>query len=207
VQAYIPMQRFFTLVIASLFGVLLCGCAYSKGTTGRREALKITMPAAGKAKVVFVRPSSYGGAVAFNVHDGDKLIGVLPGNSYFVYECEPGHHLFSSSMEDVAMLDANLLAGRIYYAKVAAVMGWVTAQVNMYSLHPGCAGDLWPKLPKLMRSLRETAVTPEMVGNDSRGAAKYQERIQKYHAEKYLTNPKREEILPEHGQLQPVGSP
>ncbi len=162
------------------------------------------MPAAGKSRVVFVRPNALATAITFSVHDGEKLIGVLPYSAYFVYDCEPGHHLFSASMENVAMLEADLLADRIYYAKVSASMGWVVAEVKMYSLHPGCAGDVWAKLPKILPSMRETTITDEMIEKDRQGIAKYKERMDKYYAEKYKPNAKREQILAEHGQSQPV---
>src|ERR1051325_3250705 len=92
------------LLFVTVFG---SGCASTAYTTGGKTALKQEMPPPGKSKVLFVRPSQFlGEAIAFHVHDGDHLIGVLPGTSFFVYECEPGNHLFSASMEDLAMLAA-----------------------------------------------------------------------------------------------------
>jgi len=195
------------LLLAGLImiGISASGCA-STGATGRKEAANISMPPAGKSRVVFVRPGGMAASITFNVHDGGQLAAVMPYDAYGVYDCEPGHHLFSASMEDVAMLEANLLPDRIYYAKVSAAMGFVIAQVNMYSLYPGCAGNYWAKLPKVLRSLRETKVTPEYIEKDAQGITRYKERIEKYYNEKYLPNPKREQILPEHGQLQPVAA-
>ena len=107
------MQRFtaFALLLALVFG---SGCASTTYTRGRKSGLGLDLPAPGKSKVVFVRPGQFmGDGVVFGVHDGDRLIGVVPGSSYFVYDCEPGRHLFSSSMEDIAILEADLLADRI----------------------------------------------------------------------------------------------
>jgi hypothetical protein len=83
-------------------------------------------------------------------------------------------------------------------------MGAWVAQVNMHSLHPNCAGNLWPKLPKLLSKLRETRITQEMVARDRANIARYMERVRKYRATKYLTDPARKRILPEHGQTRPV---
>jgi hypothetical protein len=179
------------------------------GVTGKKEAMHIPMPASGKAKVVFFRAdkSGLGGRINFRIHDGDQLIGVLIRDSYFVYECEPGDHFFSSSMENVAMLDANLLPDRIYYAKASAAPGCWVARVKMSSLHPGGAGDLWPQLPKLLPRLRETTLFPEVVEHERQGTTRYMERVQKWRQEDYLSNTNREQILPEHGQTKPIGAP
>lgn len=191
----------FALLVVAVFGT---GCASTAYTKGRTSALNLELPAPGKSKVVFVRLSqSLGDAITFSVHNGDGLIGVLPSSSYFVYECEPGAHVFSSSMEDMALLEANLLPDRIYYAKVSSQLGVWISRVNMYALYPGCAGDLWPQLPKALAKLKETVVTPAAVADDQRGAAKYMERIEKYLSE-YRAKPNREQILPEHGQTQPI---
>ncbi|MFM2295784.1 MAG: hypothetical protein RLZZ350_2197, partial [Verrucomicrobiota bacterium] len=108
-----------SLPVLLLSIALFTGCN-TTGMNGKRDATQVSLPTPGKAKVVFARFGNFGGGITFNVHDGSSLIGVLPGNSFFTYECEPGVHQFSSSMEDVAMLDANLLPDRIYYAKVSA---------------------------------------------------------------------------------------
>jgi hypothetical protein len=196
------MKRFtaFALILALMFGT---GCA-SSYTRGRNSGLGLELAAPGKSKVVFVRPGQFmGDGVDFNVHDGDRLIGVVPGSSYFVYDCEPGHHLFSASMEDIAIMEADLLADRIYYAKVSSQLGVWISRVNMYSLHPHCAGDLWPQLPKILADVKETIVTPAAVADDQRGAANYMKRLEK-HLSEHQGNPNREQILPEHGQPQPI---
>jgi hypothetical protein len=164
------------------------------------------MPSPEKTKVVFVRPPQFlvGEAMTFNVHDAERLIGVLPATSFFVYECDPGHHVFSSSMENLAYLEANLLPGRIYYTKLSAGMGARIARVNMYSLHPDCAGNLWPELPRILRNVKETLVTPTEVAHDAAGAANYLQRLKKYEAD---PQPHDEQILPDHGQTQPVVAP
>ena len=191
----------FALLVVAAFGT---GCATTH-TAGHKSGPDIEMPVTGKSKVVFIRPSQYAGrGVVFGVHDEDRLIGVLQSGSFFEYECEPGHHLFSSSMEDVAMLEADLLPDRIYYAKVSSAMGWLISQVNMYSLHPGCAGNLWPELPHILAGLRESVVTSRHVERDRKHADTYRERIEKYLEYKYRPNPNREQILPEHGQTQPI---
>lgn len=177
------------------------GCASTVYTRGQKNALNLSMPAPGKAKVVFVRPSQFlAHAMRFHVHDEDRLIGVLSSSTFFVYECDPGPHVFSSSMENMAILEADLLPDRIYYAKLSAGMGAWIARVNLYSLHPDCAGNLWPEMPKILGHVEETIATPEEVAADVKGAANYMERMKKYRSQ-----PQSERILPDHGQNQPIG--
>ena len=188
--------------LAAVLAVFGTGCA-STGGGPKGTAPNITMPPAGKARVVFLRPSSYAYAIHFGVHDGENLIGVMTASSYFTYDCEPGKHLFGTSMEDVALLDADLLPDRIYYVKVSAAMGAWIAQVNMYSIHPNCAGNFWEKMPKALRGVRESHLSSAGIEKDKQGIAHYMERVNKAHP-KYLNNPNREQILPEHGQLKPI---
>lgn len=180
------------------------GCA-SSGVTGRKgTALTIETPPPGKSQVLFCRFGALASAISFNVHDGEDYIGVLPPNSYFAYVCEPGKHLFSSTMEDVALLEAELMPDHTYYAEVTPVMGWWIAQVNMYSLYPGCRGENWASLPKKLGKLRETEITDLDKQEDREGIEKFMERITKYYDEKYLKDPDREQIRPEHGQATPI---
>ena len=99
-------------LIATVFGF---GCAHTEHASGHKSALKMEMPATGKTKVVFVRPGQFAGAaITFDIHDEDRLIGTLPNKSFFEYECEPGHHIFSTSMENLTFLEADLSPDRIY---------------------------------------------------------------------------------------------
>ena len=98
-----------------IFGLLLVialvpGCASSRYyAPGGKTALNVGMPAPGKSKVVFVRHErTLGKFINFSVHDQDRLIGILANSTYFAYECEPSHHLFSSSMENMAVLEEYL---------------------------------------------------------------------------------------------------
>ena len=194
------MKRF-EIPILLLAVVLVSGCITKTAyTVGRNSALNLTMPAAGKSKVVFVRPNPLYRDFMFNIHDGERLIGTLPYYSFFEYECEPGLHRFSATIEDdLKVMEANLLPDRIYYAKIAARYGFSSPGVNMYSLFPGCAGDLWPQMPKILADLKEAIVAPEEVENHEKGAAAYLKRLKEYRA-----SPEVEVILPEHGQTQPV---
>jgi hypothetical protein len=178
------------------------GCASSNHGAQAIVPLDLKMPAAGKSEVVFYRTrKSTGKWYAFRLHDDDRLIGRLVNGSCFAYECEPGRHILSSSMENFSLIDADLQPDRIYYVKVEAKMGINYARVGMTPVYPGCPGGLWEKLPGALRGLPTTSVSAEDAETDQRGIAKYIERLKKYEAEPRTSN---EKILPGNGQPSPA---
>lgn len=193
----------------AIFGLLLAalivnGCASSDGKAGLKLGPDLGMPAPGKSKVVFLRPGHTAWAVHFRVHDGEKWIGRSSSSSYFVYECDPGRHFFSTSMDNVAFFNADLLPDRIYYVRVKAVMGLWVAGVRMYALYPGCAEINWGKMPKILAELEEEGpITNEEQENDKVKLAGYMERVKAHQ-----NNPEQdfdaEKVLPEFGQTTPL---
>ena len=193
-----PGGRWLAMVSVAAAMVLAGGGCRSSGVIGHASASRnLGMPAPGKAKVVFFRSSTMGSAVVFNVHDGEKLAAVLPYKSLGVYECDPGRHMFSSTMGSVSVLDAELLPDRIYYVMVSAGS-------TFRALHPDRPDRYWARMPAWLPQLRETVVSPEASARDRQNIANYMERVEKYHREKYLTDPERERILPAYGQAMPV---
>ncbi len=75
-------------------------------------------PAEGKSLVYFTR---YGGALAlidFRYFDGQKYLGRVGGNNYFIYECDPGEHVFWVSAENNAFIKGNLKPNSTYVIEV-----------------------------------------------------------------------------------------
>ena len=196
--------------MTAMLGLLLVtmfasGCA----STAHMDAAKIAdlgMPAPGKSKVVFLRPSHLAFAVHFAVHDGEKMIGRSSSAEYFTYECDPGQHVFSTSMENLAFLDADLLPDRIYYVKIQATMGFWIARVKMSALYPGCTEIKWEELPHILAKLEKTTITSEDVTNDLKGIKGYMERLKEYQ-DKPQKDPNAVKILPEYGQTTPLTPP
>jgi hypothetical protein len=190
-----------------LAAVMANGCASTPDTdTGGSKsasnlASDLAMPAPGKSKVVFLRPGTYAWPYHFGMHDGERLVGKSSSSSYFVYECDPGHHVFSTSMENMAFLDADLLPDRIYYVRVKAGMGMWTARVNMYALYPGCAEINWRKLPRILGDLEKEHITEVDAQHDAEGITCYMDRLKKYQDE---AKPGANKILPEYGQTTPL---
>lgn len=91
---------------------------------------------ADKALVVFMRPSSMGGAVQSSVYDtrttgDDVFAGVVSSKSKVAYLAEPGEHLFMVVSENADFLAANLEAGKRYHVLVAPRMGVWKARFSL----------------------------------------------------------------------------
>lgn len=125
--------------------VMLAACA---GPVGHMRELPVdqqpaTAPPAGKAAVVFMRPSSLGFAVASSVFqlkpDGDVFVGIVPAKRKLVYYVDPGSTRFMVISEAADFMAADLQAGRTYYALVTPRMGVWKAR---FSLRPLTAEEL-----------------------------------------------------------------
>ncbi|MGG6463196.1 hypothetical protein [Solilutibacter silvestris] len=96
-------------------------------------------PAPGKALLVIARPSSYGAAIMSSVYDapdtGTEFIGILGGHDKIAYQAEPGKHRFMVIGENADFMDADLEAGKVYYAVVRARPGMWKARFSLLPIH------------------------------------------------------------------------
>lgn len=141
-------NRMLLLAILNL-SLFVSGCASSTYyQEGGKSAPDLEMPGTGKSKIVFVRPEQFiplaSKSMHYTIHDGDKPIGILGDSTYFVYECEAGHHVFSCTMRNVSTLEGNLLPNRIYYAQICPSEQFFT-YLDMYAVYPGCPKNRWVK--------------------------------------------------------------
>jgi len=199
-----PPRSPIKLVIVCLVSALLAaGCASTHADKSAKSA-SIPTPPAGKSEVVFMRPGSDGKGIDFAVRDGDRLIGKSLSSTYFAYECDPGHHVFSSSFGNLTILSAELLPDRIYYVNVRGQLrAFGPVWVKMEPLYPDCAAMKWDKLPETLADLKETTVTSAEVEHDLKGIENYKERMKKYENDPQHN----ERILPEYGQTRPIQPP
>ena len=114
------MKKHLTMVLF-LITIIGYGCAGS--SQYMQKAQPLTHPDPDKAVVYFMRPSGIGFAINFQIWDGDHFIGLSQAKSYFGYQCEPGKHLFIGIAENKRGLEANLEAGKTYYALTQVKMG------------------------------------------------------------------------------------
>ena len=95
----------------------------------------VVKPSEGKSMVYITRS---GGAMLMNfrVFDKDLFIGSLEYGSYFLYECEPGQHLFWAASENRDFVMANLEANKVYVIDLEARMGAFIAAVAVVPQNP-----------------------------------------------------------------------
>jgi hypothetical protein len=114
-------------------------------------AKPVAGPSPDKALVYFMRPSGMGLAINFEIWDADHFVGLSQAKSYFVYECDPGKHLFIGLAENKVALKADLDAGKSYYVGTNIRTGWGTARMQFTPVTRG--SELWDKVEEYKKSL------------------------------------------------------
>lgn len=94
----------------------------------------LVTPPDGKSLVYFVRSSGTGALVNFKYFDGEKYLGKFSGKNYFIYECDPGEHVFWVASENRAFIEADLLSGKVYFIEVRPTVGAFKAAVKLFPL-------------------------------------------------------------------------
>lgn len=119
--------------------IIISGCA-----TGR-HTVPVENPdyrvKSDKSLVIFMRPSNFGAAISSAIFElkenkttEEELIGIIGPNEKIAYYTNPGKNKrFMVISENADFMDANLDAGKAYYAIVTPRMGLWRAR---FSLHP-----------------------------------------------------------------------
>lgn len=108
---------------------------------------KIGAPEAGKAQIVFFRPSKLtGAAIGFKVREGETELGKLRSGKYFVASVEPGTHQYTVHSEAKDVLTMEVEAGETYYVQGTITMGFMAGRPNLspsdQATFDGMAGKL-----------------------------------------------------------------
>ncbi len=93
---------------------------------------KVGTPEAGKALVVFFRPSRFAGAaIGFKVRENDVELGKLRNGNYFAIQVSPGAHEYvvHSEAKDVTKIEAE--EGETYFLKGEVTMGFMAGRPNL----------------------------------------------------------------------------
>jgi hypothetical protein len=122
------------IVVTLLSFVLLGGCASLKMKPAVNQSLPTLNPE--QSRVVFMRSSLYGKGVEAGMYEviDEKpvFIGILLTENKIYVDTAPGEHMFMSMGSTVRFMEADLQAGKTYYA-MATPRGW--PGIN-FSLHP-----------------------------------------------------------------------
>lgn len=129
------MTRNITVHLVSLLLLVLSGCASSPHMKPVPEDQADYILSPDKAQIIFMRPSTFGGAVQSSVFevrtDKDKLVGIVSAQTKVRYIVEPGTHMFMAIGESADFMKANVAAGKTYYALVTPRMGMWKARFSL----------------------------------------------------------------------------
>lgn len=122
------------LFVTVLF--LLSGCAGSSSHMKEVSANAVNIaPSGQEAAIVFMRPSGLGFAINSSVFDieGDTntFVGIVSAKRKIVYTTSPGQHMFMVIGESADFMQADLQAGKTYYALVTPRMGAWKARFSL----------------------------------------------------------------------------
>ena len=136
--------RFTGLLLLLVLTMVASGCAGTvKNMREVPPAEAVYAPDAGKAMVVFMRPSGLGFAVQSSVFEIKEelpsLVGIVAAKKKVTYQAQPGERLFMVVGEAADFMSANLQAGRTYYVLVTPRPGAWKAR---FSLRPAEASEL-----------------------------------------------------------------
>ncbi len=154
------MRRYLIILILAVLFVF-SGCAGS--SRYMMEAAPVDAPSPGKSLVYFMRPSSFGFAINFQIWDGDHFVGLSQAKSYFAYECDPGKHLFLGFAENKVALEADLAVGKSYFIGTGVRMGAWKARLQFTPVTRG--SELWDKVEGYKRDLKFIATIEEERAN------------------------------------------
>lgn len=92
-----------------------------------------------KAQIIFMRPSSYGGAIQSSVYEVEngkqEFIGIVSTGTKVAYNAEPGERLFMVVGENADFMIARMDANKTYYALVSPRIGMWKARFSLLPIH------------------------------------------------------------------------
>ena len=130
-----------TTWLLALSLLILSGCASSPMTFAPDQTLPPVQ--SDEAQVVFMRTSSFGGAISaslFEVSETEtKYIGISTVGTKIAVKTNPGEHMFMVVSESADFMKAILEGGKTYYAMVTPRMGAWKARFSLwpFSSKPG----------------------------------------------------------------------
>jgi hypothetical protein len=93
-------------------------------------------PAEGRSLVYFIRTSGTGALINFRYFDGHNYLGKFSGSNYFIYECEPGKHIFWANAENRDFIEAHLLPNKVYIIVARPTVGMVKSAIKLIPVDP-----------------------------------------------------------------------
>lgn len=140
--------------------LLLGGCASSSMVKAPNQQLA-AIPA-DKAQVVFLRSSLFGAAISaplFDVTQSEPaFIGILDNSSKLMVEVPAGKNTFMVVSEAADFLEADLVAGKRYYAVVTPRMGAWKARFSIWPVRADGNAEFKKADPKVQKIISNTVL-------------------------------------------------
>lgn len=135
------------------------------------------------SRIVFMRPHAFGGAIQASVFDvtgsGDaKFIGIINMHTQLSYPVQPGRHTFMVVSESADFMEAEIVAGKSYYALVIARPGAWKARFSFVPVR-----ENEKRVEQWERTLRPVTSTPRTDAWARQNASSIESKRSRYYAE------------------------
>ena len=120
--------------------VLFGGCAGKVSHMKAVQKSEVSLEASkDEALIVFMRPSRFGFVVQSSIYeivDGKpQIVGILAANNRLAHRVKPGKHLFMAVGESADFMEAEVKAGKTYYASIVPRIGFWELRYSFNPLH------------------------------------------------------------------------
>ena len=112
---------------------------------------ELQKPPEGKCLVYFFRSGGSTAMIDFKYFDGEEYLGRAGGNNYYIYECDPGEHVFWVSAENREFIAGELKPNSTYVIEVKSFYRAVRSGVELAQVSPEDQKSL-KSLYKLIKS-------------------------------------------------------
>lgn len=159
-------------IFTLLGSLLLAGCASNPMAPVADQAVQAPSP--DMAQVVFMRDAYTGKAIVsslYDVTDGQtRFIGVMANGTKIAHPTTPGKHIFMVVSEAADFMEADLVAGKTYYALVTPRMGLWKARFSLWPIsnEPDAAHSL------KSNNFKDWVEDTDLVTNSPKSLAWYQ---------------------------------
>ncbi len=159
-------------IFTLLGSLLLAGCASNPMAPVANQAVQAPSP--DMAQVVFMRDAYTGKAIVsslYDVTDGQtRFIGVMANGTKIAHPTTPGKHTFMVVSEAADFMEADLVAGKTYYALVTPRMGLWKARFSLWPIsnEPDAAHSL------KSNNFKDWVEDTDLVTNSPKSLAWYQ---------------------------------
>jgi len=171
------------IIVVLLSLLVLAPIATASDKYEKNENVKMdpaAKPAPGKALIYFARTQIMGAAIKAKLYADGTFISILASRTFVPYECDPGKHVFAVVAENAGLLDAEVVADKIYVVQVAMHMGAMKARVHFEVARAGSeALEEFLKAKGSLEGITTTADGKKWVEEDAKDD---QEKMLKYRA-------------------------